>query len=398
MTEVQKSQELRARGPLRDRRGDRYNEARAPTEVLRRILIELGPAAFWGERIRWPVADRASMKLRVGLVGLGQAWEYRHRPALRSLSDRFEVRAICADVAHRAQQAAQEFGATAVDGFRALAQREDVDVVLMLARQWYGSLPILAACDAGKAVYSATGLELDPERARRIKERVDRSGVAFMAELPCRQSPATLRLKELIATRLGAPQLLFCHRREPADDGTVSTRRLREQTSVVHQLIELVDWCRYVVGREPASVVGVMQRTEPEQEEEGYQMMSLDFSDPDRPGSGPRAQVSCGRYVPNIWPEAVTFRPPAALQVLCEHGIAFVDLPSTLIWFDKAGRHLESLESERPVGEQLLAQFYRSVTSLVRNTASLEDLYRSLMIVLKARQSSEEGRRIEIDP
>ena len=160
------------------------------------------------------------MKLRVGLIGLGEAWETRHRPALRSLGDRLEVRAICDQVAHRAQQAAQEFNATAVDGFRALAQREDVDALLMLAEQWYGSLPILAACDAGKAVYCAVTPQLEPGEALRLKKRVEESGIAFMAEFPRRQSPATLRLKELIATQLGEPRLLFCHRRVPVKDGT----------------------------------------------------------------------------------------------------------------------------------------------------------------------------------
>ena len=82
--------------------------------------------------------------------------ERRGRPGIApaladQLGDRLEVRAICDQVAHRAQQAAQEFNAAAIDGFRALAQREDVDALLMLAEQWYGSLPILAACDAGKA-------------------------------------------------------------------------------------------------------------------------------------------------------------------------------------------------------------------------------------------------------
>ena len=39
-----------------------------------------------------------------------------------------------------------------------------------------------------------------------------------MAELPRRHMPATLRLKELIATRLGEPQLLFCHLRQGAGE------------------------------------------------------------------------------------------------------------------------------------------------------------------------------------
>jgi predicted dehydrogenase len=109
------------------------------------------------------------MKLRVGLVGLGKAWEVRHRPALRALADRFEVRAICEQVGVRAEQAAKEFGATAMDGYRALAAREDIDAILMLAEQWYGWLPILAACEAGKAIYCATPLQLTLDEAREIK-------------------------------------------------------------------------------------------------------------------------------------------------------------------------------------------------------------------------------------
>ena len=123
-------------------------------------------------------------------------------------------------------------------------------------------------------------------------------------------------------------------------------------------------------------------------------MMNVDFSGPNPAGAGAVAQISCGTYMPVQWEEAVTFRPPPALQVACQRGIAFIDLPSSLIWFDRAGRHQESLDSERPVGEQLLAQFYRSVTSLVRNTSGLEDAYRAISVVHAARTSHREGRRI----
>ena len=122
------------------------------------------------------------MKLRVGLVGLGTAWEARHRPALRALADRFEVRAVCEQVALRADHAARDFGASAVDGFRALAARDDVDAVLMLSPQWFGPLPIFAACDHGKAVYCAGTLNIQPGEVRQIQSRVDQAGIAFMCE------------------------------------------------------------------------------------------------------------------------------------------------------------------------------------------------------------------------
>ena len=335
------------------------------------------------------------MKLRVGVVGVGATWETRHRPALRALSDRYEVRAVCEQVGHRAEQVAREFDATAVDGFRALAAREDIDAILLLSRQWYGVLPIFAACDAGKAVYSAVGLELNLEQASRLRDRIEQSGVAFMGEFPRRHAPATIRLKELIATRLGPPKLLFCHMRIPAEAPAVR-RPHCDPPDGRNELVEMVDWCRYVVGRDATSVFG-LTHTAGDDPESDYQMMSLDFAAGGGPCTGATAQISCGRYMPVEWQEAVTFRPPAALQVACEQGIAFIDLPSTLIWFDRAGRHMESLDSERPVGEVLLAQFHRSVTSLIRNTGSLEDAFRALSVVDAARRSHKEGRRVPLE-
>ena len=72
--------------------------------------------------------------------------------------------------------------------------------------------------------------------------------MTFMAEFPRRFAPATLRLKELIATRLGAPRLIFCHKRlhldETSQRGTVNPSR--------SEFVEQIDWCRYVVDREPS--------------------------------------------------------------------------------------------------------------------------------------------------
>ena len=337
------------------------------------------------------------MKLRAGIIGLGEAWDSRHRPALRALSDRFEVKAVCSEVSHLSHQAAREFHAVAVDGFRVLCARDDVDVVMILSPEWYGALPVLAACDFGKSVYCGAALDIgDPAEAQHLKNRVEQAGIAFMAEFPRRLAPATLRLKELIATRLGPPKLLFCHRRSTIEPGVGPRRRARHCPTMQREMIEQVDWCRYVAGLEPSSVVGIEHSCVDTADGDDYQMMSVDFSPTGEVGTGPIAQISCGRYMPAAWPEAVSFRPPAALQVCCERGIAFIDLPASLVWFDEAGRHLESLDSERPVGERLMMQFYRAVTSLVRKTTDLDDAYRSLSIVLAARESSETGQRITL--
>ena len=335
------------------------------------------------------------MKLRVGLIGLGPSWESRHLPALRALRDRFEIRAVCSEVTFRAARAAAEFDADVVDGYRALAAREDIDAVLMLSPEWYGALPILAACQTGKAVYCAAALEMDSSQAMQVRDRVQSAGIAFMAEFPRRYAAATLRLKELMATRLGPPNLLFCHLRK----GYLRPRDPSERDMTVarlhRDLLELVDWCRYVVGGNPSSVVGLQNQCG-SSTAVNYRMMNLDFSKDGEFGVGPVAQISVGRYLPADWQEAIGFRNPAGLQVNCVNGIAFIDLPSNIVWFDEAGRHIESLETERPVGEQMLSSFHRAVTSLVRKTSDLDDAYRALMIVQQSEESHRIGQRIAL--
>lgn len=340
------------------------------------------------------------MKLKVGLVGLGPTWNTRHRPALQALGSRYDVRAVCDPVAHRADQVAGELGARSIDGFRALAAASDIEAILMLSGRWFGALPMLAACDAGKAIYCGASVEMAEQEAARLRERVRRSGVAFMAELPFRLAPATVRLKELIATRLGAPRLLFCNERHAAPKAANGADCPNALASHTRRLIEMIDWCRYIADREPTAVRCATHATKGGVEPEDYSLVTLDFEagadTPDGAAEPPvMAQIACGGYVPAGWSEAAAFRRPADLQVVCERGIAFLDLPGSLVWFDDAGQHTESVRDERPLGEQLLMQFHRSVSSLVLRSASLEDAYRALRIVLAAKRSAQTGGRVE---
>lgn len=336
------------------------------------------------------------MKLRVGIVGLGRAWESRHKPALRALAERYEVRAVCDQSACRAQRAAEEFGAAEVDGYYALARRSDVDAVLILAHQWYGTLPVMAACDAGKAVYCDAAWDLSSAELERMRRRVDASGVAFMAEFPRRHAPATIRLKELIATKLGRPRMLFCHERSVRDNKPDSRVYCRPVDRTLNDLVELADWCCFLVDADPTSLQAVAHIRERPEAGPDYEMMSLSFSSAGQPQSGPLAQISSGHYFPSTWPEAVGFRPPAKIQIVCEHGIAFADLPTTLVWFDEAGRRLEPLETDRSAHEQMLLQFHRDVTSLVRNPRGMREAYRAVRIGLAARQSWHQGCRVDL--
>ena len=129
------------------------------------------------------------------------------------MRDRFQVVGVYNSVSVLADAAARDLDAERFDSFRALAESPALDALLVLENDWYQLTPLFAACDYGKGVFCGAELDLDFGTANRIQDRIQTSGIAFMTEFPRRFSPATLRLKELIATRLGRPRLLFCHRR-----------------------------------------------------------------------------------------------------------------------------------------------------------------------------------------
>lgn len=349
------------------------------------------------------------MKLNVGVIGIGEDWETLHRPALKSLSDRFEVKGVCSDIAIKSRNVANDFNATQFDGFRALIQREDIDAVLCLGRDWVGALPLLAACDFGKAIYSSTTLDMDPTRAGQIKQRVEESGVAFMAEFARRHTPATIRLQELIATRLGKPKMIFCTERMTQRKATTSESLMRGCNDDGKLMLELIDWCSYIIGESPSSVQGIRHEYEsgshlPESNSSSelsgdsvseFKLLSLGFED-EKGKASANAQIRMARLMPEDWKDAISFRRPAKVQVSCERGVAYIDSPTTIIWFDEGGQHTESLEADRPVGEQLLTLFHRAVTSLIRKTNDIEDAYRARLIVDRAYESFETSRAIRL--
>jgi hypothetical protein len=67
-----------------------------------------------------------------------------------------------------------------------------------------------------------------------------------------------------------------------------------------------------------------------------------------------------------------------------------------LVWFDEAGRHLESLETEMSVGEQMLTQFHRTVTSLVRRRNDLDDAFRAASVLYAADAARPKAARLTV--
>ncbi len=284
------------------------------------------------------------MRLRIGLVGISRDWQQRHYQHFACCKNASSCAVCTAPSSHwrwrgRASLVLRPAMVLRHD------PREDIDAIMMLEGDWYGVAPLMAACEFGKAIYCGGEVDFEPQQASELKHAVNewrrlhgRIPTPFCTsylttEGTDRNSPWTTQVAFLPSTLAREPRW--------QTQWTFTDRTSRPRARRNDRLVSLHR--RQSCSRAPSSRTswsafdGRRIRLPSSQP---------DLSAPDEPPFSTLAQISCGAYMPAAWAEAITFAPPAAVQVCCEKGLAFVDLPSTLIWFDEAGRHQESLETE----------------------------------------------------
>jgi predicted dehydrogenase len=339
------------------------------------------------------LAGTKHVRLRVGVVGLGRLWEARHKPALAKLKDRFSVVAVYDQVARRAEIEAGQLGCQAVNGLTALIDRPDVDVVYLLTPQWFGLHPIEVACSLGKPIYCALPIACEDDELVRVDALVRSSGVPFMPEFARRFYPTSIRLRELLATKLGAPRLVVGQGRlfgfdrygQPGPSTQIAPASL-----LVDPGSYLLDWCRFVFQAEPLAVQGWAGTILPggESSDADFLTYLLEFA------GGAAAQVSTGRYHRGAWGEASRFLPQPGLQVFAERGVAWLEMPDRIQWTDSEGVHEERLPLEPTVGELLNDHFHRLVRGAQTMAPSWDDTMAVARLIDIVRRSAAEGRRI----
>src|SRR5262249_7561642 len=121
----------------------------------------------------------------------------------------------------------------------------------------FGLFPIELACAAGKPVYCALPLAGATDELERVGKQVEESGIPFMPEFARRFYPATLRLRELLATRIGRPRLIVGHSRLFGFDryGTPGpTTQLTTAPLAVDPGSYLLDWCCFLFDATPIAL------------------------------------------------------------------------------------------------------------------------------------------------
>jgi predicted dehydrogenase len=292
---------------------------------------------------------RHMTKLRVGVMGLGRRWHKRYRLALRTMRDRFGVRAVYDAVQKQALREARRLGCTAAAGVIDLLERKDIDAVLLLDAAWHGLWPLEAAIGFGKPVFCAVPLEADPGHAEAVCLKVANAQLPVMPALPYRLAPASVWLKQLLRDQLGASRLLLCEQRGPKPG------RIRAA---------LLDWCAFLFEASPATArILISEAGSPIEE------LWADF------GSGRAARIS-------RW-SAPHLRPQVRLHVDAARGCAVADMPRRVRWTDASGFHSYRAPDSKPNAGIMLERFHQAVVSGQPLQPSLEDV-RSAWELLRA--------------
>ena len=280
--------------------------------------------------------------LDVAIIGLDPDWETTYRPALRKLRDRLRVRAVFDAVASRADQAAADFQASVCHGILRTATLPSIRAILVLGDALYrdalvtfllrGKKPAFLA-DIATIVHTAAG------------GNSDAGGPMIVPGLPLRYTPATSRLRELMATRLGAATEIAVKYHRPQDGMPVETA------------VALVDWCRYLVGT-PAVATSLSSDS-----------VSLEF---------PPARSHAATTIARI--EVAQGVREFSATVTCERGTATLAGIQHMSWRRGGDQRGEALEGERDAVVVLLDLFCRRVLGGLVPIPTIDDLATSIRL------------------
>lgn len=141
-------------------------------------------------------------RIRVGIIGANpdRGWAAEaHIPALRSLSDDFEITALSTSRRESANGAGKRFGVPITfDVHQDLVNRADVDVVAITVKVPYHLELATAALDAGKAVYCEWPLGNGLAEAQTLAALAKKQGVLAVAGLQARSAPSVAYVRDLI--------------------------------------------------------------------------------------------------------------------------------------------------------------------------------------------------------
>jgi predicted dehydrogenase len=148
------------------------------------------------------MSKNGDKRIRVGIIGANpdRGWAAEaHIPALKSLSNDFEITALSTSRRESADVASKLFSVpVAFDNHQDLVNTADVDVVAITVKVPYHLELATAALDAGKAVYCEWQFGNGLKEAETLAALAKKKGVLAVAGLQARSAPSVAYVRDLI--------------------------------------------------------------------------------------------------------------------------------------------------------------------------------------------------------
>lgn len=311
-----------------------------------------------------PRRDRVGL----GLIGLGPCWEESYRQPITRLKKRLNVRLVYDPVEARSRAVAAEIDAEPVYSLRQILGRSSLKGLLILDPGWCRTGTLNLIIHSGRPAFIATPVllpalalirsstgEFNPPRNSVDDSTIDE---LLIPELGQRLTPSSCRLRELLATKLGAARRIEieCDWNQP-----------------MSQVAAYVDWACDIMGQSPAST----------------------STDCDLPNSRRSIQLEfapSGNKVGSPQPETRTVRlrqstgmgDSVRMEVECRNGRAALHSRTDIVWQTDAKPVEEHLHDERTETEILIDQFCRRALGGLNPIGRLSEFARAMQIVESA--------------
>jgi len=199
--------------------------------------------------------------IRTAILGYGRSGSSMHAGAVQG-NDSFEMVAVCDIDSARQQEAADRFGCAIYDDYRAMFERERLDLVIIVTRSDQHCEMTCDSLGAGVNVLVTKPWAVNEAEARRMVAAAEDSGKLLLPWLPARWGADLRRLKQLVAEK--AIGSVFLVRRTVCSFSTRNDWQMQRRCGGGY----LLNWGPHIVdppvllmGSKVESVYGRMKQT-----------------------------------------------------------------------------------------------------------------------------------------
>ncbi len=299
-----------------------------------------------------PRATKRDQTIPLGIVGGGPVWEARYRAAVLALT-RGRVAAVFSPQPCDGEVLARETGGQLFHSLRRLISHPGVKALLILESGWPREWAIKLATLRQMPVFVASPVdEALPQVADSLAEQ-EAEGAVIVPGALLRATPATLRLRELVATKLGPIQQM-------------SIDLMGIAGVIDPMVIEVIDWCRSLLN---SSVHQIHRSVQPNGE---TLVVSYGRGSPTHPSVRTEIRLPGPALCETQSTSPASTCPRVHAQ--CQSGEAELLSETHIRWNTLAESSDETLEADRPAEQVLLDLFLRRVVGGVVPVPSWAEL------------------------